>query len=487
MNSSFKLLIVLLLGPVSSALCQISFYEIEDDPINLVAEVVADSLDLPWDLVWTDEGEIWFTERTGLIRRLDPQSRELSDIHFVDQVYTSEDNSGLHAMALHYDFANQPWVYIVYTFGPDDLRLSRLQYDAVNDTMHSEETLLELDGKQSHNGARLIWDQTQKLLFATGDAFNPFLPQDSSSINGKILRMNDDATVPDDNPFPGNLMYSLGHRNPQGLTQLPNGIIWSSEHGQDSDDELNRIIEGANYGWPEVAGFCDDSIEMLWCEDLNVVEPALAWTPTPAPAGLDYYDHPAIPQWRNSLLQAFLKRNGDPGQRLRQIKLSADGLEVVYQKDYLHLGPILTTDLDRLNQTGVFGRLRDVMTAPDGSVYICTSNREFNGRYVETPADDRIIRIYNPNWSEVACEEGCILLYPNPGDGQALFLKLGEQWEGQTQLSVYQINGQLMMQTEIEASNFVSVELPQLAEGQYVIKLISSTGLEESQLFQVGP
>ena len=141
----------------------------------------------------------------------------------------------------------------------------------------------------------------------TGDAQQQPQAQNPASLNGKILRLNLDGTIPANNPTPGSPVYTLGHRNPQGLVQLPNGRIYSSEHGPNNDDEINQIEAGRNYGWPNVEGYCDLPAEATFCAANNVREPLTVWTPTIAPAGLTYYDHPAIPGWRGSLLLAVLK------------------------------------------------------------------------------------------------------------------------------------------------------------------------------------
>lgn len=446
-----------------------------DDPVPLQADVVATGLELPWDLVWGPDERVWFTERTGAIKTYDPATGQVALIDTVPDVFNSSDNSGLHALFLHPDFENEPWVYVNYTFTFNDLRLSRFRYDGTG--LVDQDTLLELAGQDSHNGARFVLDQTGRLLFATGDAFNPLLPQDSSNPNGKILRMELDGSVPEDNPFPdlpypGNLTFSLGHRNPQGLVQLPNGEIWETEHGPDSDDEMNRILRGRNYGWPDVNGLCDQPEEDPFCSALDVVEPAAVWTPTAGPSGLDYYDHPAIPQWRNSLIAGFLKRRGDPGQRIKVGKLSADGTELLSLTDYLHLGPVIPTDLGELYQTGVFGRIRDVLCAPDGSVYLCTSNREFNGQFVVTEADDRLVRIFNPSYVEAEVPEGEVLVYPNPApSGASVYLKFPASASGELPVRIYDAAGRLVLERSVEMSTFVVYRLGGLAPGNYLLRL----------------
>ena len=174
-----------------------------------------------------------------------------------------------------------------------------------------------------------------------------------SSLNGKILRLNLDGTVPADNPIHGNPLWTKGNRNAQGLV-FANNILYESEHGPDSDDEINIIEKGRNYGWPTVKGFCDNGSEKTFCAANNVKEPIKAWTPTAALSGMDYYNDTLIPEWKNSLLVVALKNS-----RLYQLKLNAAHNAITETNEFFN---------------GVFGRMRDVCISPDGKVYICTSN-----------------------------------------------------------------------------------------------------------------
>ncbi|MBD0293850.1 MAG: PQQ-dependent sugar dehydrogenase, partial [Flavisolibacter sp.] len=139
----------------------------------------------------------------------------------------------------------------------------------------------------------------------------------------------------------------------QGLVFVGNKLF-SSEHGPDSDDEINIIEKGRNYGWPEVKGFCNTNNEKRFCTENNVKQPIYAWTPTAAVSGLDYYNGNELPQWKNSLLVVALKNS-----RLYQIKLNGAQTEVTAVNEFF---------------TNDYGRMRDVCVAPDGKVYICTSN-----------------------------------------------------------------------------------------------------------------
>ena len=148
-----------------------------------------------------------------------------------------------------------------------------------NGTLENEFILLDnIPGNTTHIGCRMIIMPDNTLLFSTGDAQNQPSAQDVDQLTGKIHRLNLDGTIPNDNPFPGNSVYSFGHRNVQGLFLGPNGIIYSSEHGPSTDDEFNIIEAGMNYGWPNVHGFCDSPSEVAFCDENDVFEPLVADT-----------------------------------------------------------------------------------------------------------------------------------------------------------------------------------------------------------------
>ena len=352
----------------------------QDEP-EIQLRTVADSLEIPWDMVWGYDNRIWMTERIGRVSRLDPESGERSVLLSIDPVQV--ENTGLLGLALHPAFCDSPYVYLVYTYG-DSLRkglllerLSRFRYDESADTL-VEETVL-LDGIRvsgQHAGSRLAMGRDRHLFMSVGDGDRTDSVQSVASLLGKILRLHIDGTPPDDNPFsgqgfPAEYIWSVGHRNSQGLVIAPDGTLYASEHGPVSDDEVNRILPGRNYGWADVLGFCDTPYEERYCEEFNIMEPMIAWTPTIAPAGLDFYDSDAIPLWKGKLLMTTLKTG-----RLMVFDLSDDGTEIDRASIYFPYE---------------FGRIRDVCVAPDGRVFISTSNRDVQG--APRPGDDRIIEI----------------------------------------------------------------------------------------------
>lgn len=341
---------------------------------GLRVETVVTGLDTPWDLAWGPDGQIWVSERSGRISRVNPSTGQRATAGQVTDVSQSGE-SGLMGIAFHPDFGSQPFVYAAHSYlqnGALRNRLVRMRWDG--QSLGAPEVLLSnIPASGIHDGSRLAVGPDRLLYMTTGDASNGDQAQDRASLAGKVLRLTLNGQPAPGNPF-GTAIYSYGHRNPQGLVFHPTtGVLYSTEHGPSDNDEVNVIVAGRNYGWPTVHGFCDDDIgsERAFCQANNVVEPLMTWTPTIAPAGADFYVADLIPQWKANLLFTSLK-----GTALYRLTLSTDGQRV--------------TAMETLFE-GQFGRLRDVLVAPDGIVYIATSNRDGRG----TPAadDDRILRV----------------------------------------------------------------------------------------------
>lgn len=324
--------------------------------VELRDSVILSGLSHPWEILWGPDDHIWMTERGGRVSRVNPETGELQPLITINEV-VDRGEGGLLGMALHPQFNVQPYVYVVYNYennGGDYLeKLVRFTWGPSTGTLTSPQTLLEnIPAANIHNGSRLLIVGDQ-LFMSTGDAANSSRAQDPQSLSGKILRLNLDGNVPGDNPVAGNPYWSLGHRNPQGLVYA-NNRLFSSEHGPNSDDEINIIRKNENYGWPTVRGYCDENDETSFCNANTVAEPIRAWTPTVATCGLDFYDSDLIPQWKNSLLLTTLKN-----QRVYQLKLSEDGNSVAQTNEYYE---------------GRYGRLRDLCISPDGKVYFASSN-----------------------------------------------------------------------------------------------------------------
>lgn len=342
---------------------------------SILTETVAKGFDTIWELAWGSDNAIWVTERPGTISRVNPTTGAKTVIGQLNVVENGE--GGLLGMAFHPDFPQQPFVYTMYTYanpnGSYSNRLVRMRYNGTS--LGAPETLLEnIPGERNHDGSRIAIGPDRLLYVTTGDASREPLAQDRNSLAGKVLRLTLDGAPAPGNPF-GNATYSYGHRNPQGLVfDKARGFLYLTEHGPSDNDEVNRIEMGRNYGWPTVRGKCDGdagSSEIPFCQANNVVEPLANWTPTIAPSGMDLYTSSAIRGWQGSLLFTSLK-----GSALYRLTLSADGRRVESQERLFY---------------NTFGRLRDVLVAPDGAVYLGTSNRD--GRGSPTADDDRIIRI----------------------------------------------------------------------------------------------
>lgn len=342
--------------------------------VALATETLASGFDTVWELAWGPDGFLWVTERGGHISRVNPITGHVTRAGSLAVAEVGE--GGLMGLAFHPEFASVPFVYAAHTYraggGALRNRVVRMPWDGT--ALGPPTTILDdIPGASVHNGARLAIGPDRLLYVTTGDAGDAAIAQNTSATAGKVLRVTLDGAPAPGNPF-GNATFSFGHRNPQGLVFTPDGALFVTEHGPGDNDEVNRVEIGRNHGWPAVRGFCDGDAgagERAFCQANQVVEPLAAWTPTIAPAGLDYYDHTRIADWRGSLLFTALK-----GAALVRLRLATDGRSVLERE----------TLFER-----TFGRLRDVLVAPDGSVYLATSNKD--GRGTPLPLDDRIIRL----------------------------------------------------------------------------------------------
>ncbi|MHB1133504.1 MAG: PQQ-dependent sugar dehydrogenase [Chloroflexota bacterium] len=337
--------------------------------------VVADGLDTPWAIAFAPDGRLFFTERTGEVRVIVDGALRAQPVIRLDASEIGE--GGAMGLAVDPGFPAQPYLYAAYTYDAAEgikNRLVRLRL-AGNAATVDEVLLDDIPGGRIHNGGRLAVGPDGKLYLTTGDAGQAALAQDPQSLAGKILRLNLDGSIPDDNPFSGSLVYTLGHRNPQGLAWQPGtGRLYATEHGPSGNDEVNLIEPGNNYGWPEAQGE----------QHGTFTAPLLVFNPAVAPAGAAFLAGESVPQWRDSLFFATLR-----GTQLHRLQLDpADPRRIVRA--------------ERLYE-GEYGRLRDVVQGPDGALYLTTSNRD--GRGSPEQRDDRILRL------GAAAERP--LLYPN--------------------------------------------------------------------------
>ncbi len=410
----------------------------------MTTRIVKDSLFIPWEIIWGPDDDIWLTQKNGYICRLDPRSGALDTLyHETNTVIRSE--GGMLGMALHPQFAANPYVYVAYNYlsgGAYLERIVRYTYDG-SAALGSPLTLVDaIPAANIHNGCRLLISG-DKLFFSAGDAATASNAQNMSSISGKIHRINLDGTIPADNPVSGSSIWSWGHRNPQGMV-MAGGRLYISEHGNTSDDEINVIEKGRNYGWPNVEGWCNTLSEATFCTANNVKEPAIAWSPTLAVCGLDYYDSPMFPELRGKLIMATLKNT-----RLYALSLNGSGDSV--------------TAADVINDS--FGRMRDVCISPAGRIYFSTSKSGAGGT---GPFTDQIVEITNPNATSVAelRSQRAFSLFPNPADGSITLNHGG----GAGSYEILSLDGRVLQRGDVRGG-VQELSLADVPAGVYLLRV----------------
>ena len=439
--------------------CFFSFLQLNLKSQIIIGETELDTttiitgLDIPWEIQWGPDNYIWITERFGRISRIHPETGDQDIIlDLSDQVYQSGE-SGLLGMVLHPEFEAEPYVYLAYTYRPEGQILEKIvRYEYTDGTLINEYVLLDdIIGNTTHNGCRIILLADNTLLLTTGDAQNQPAAQDIEHLSGKTLRINLDGSVPDDNPFPGNPVYSFGHRNAQGLFLAPNGIIYSSEHGPNTDDELNMIEPGRNYGWPNVHGFCNLPDEITFCDANDVFEPLVAWTPTIATSDIVYFNHPSIPEWQEKILLTSLKN-----KRLYVLELNEDGTQIIGESQYLN---------------NWWGRLRDICIAPDGSIYLATNGPDWGN---SEPFTHSIVKLWNPNPVSISTlnknNSNLLTIFPNPASS-FVGISVVENLIGH-QINILSTEGLLLFSQEINSTDFF-VPVQSFKAGIYVVSISS--------------
>lgn len=419
---------------------------------------VAVGLQVPWEILWGPDDHIWITEKRGRVLRMEPVSGTTTTILNIEDLVGASSEPGLLGMALHPDFNNTPLVYLTYTKqNSSPTRNKLVSYEWNGAELENEVTLLDnIHAGGIHAGSRIIITQDEKLMLTVGDGGNGSTSQNMISTGGKVLRLNLDGTIPDDNPTPGSAVYSLGHRNSQGLVQTPDGKIYSSEHGQNAQDEFNLIEPGNNYGWPNVEGFCDDfpanANEPSDCEAEGFTEPMIEWRPCQAVAGVDYYNHPAVPELSNTLLMAVMKGfsfQSDRGVFL--LHLNADGTEIEFDENE----DIILSDK---------GRIRDICVDPNsGTIYIAT-----NGPQYPSSGPNKIFS-YTPAGTDNVTEKSSIQqlnIYPNPSAGDVKF-EVSEQLLGGT-YTVISYDGKEVLSGNITSTDF-QIKDGELNAGSYYV------------------
>ena len=317
---------------------------------------LATDLEVPWSFAFLPGGDALVTERdSGRLLRVSP-SGDVREIQTLPEGGSGE--GGLLGVAVSPDYEDDRYIYAYYTTGVDN-RVVRFRMGET-----PEPILTGIPSNTYHDGGRIKFGPDGMLYVSTGDAGDSANSQDRSSLGGKILRIEPDGSIPPDNPFPGNPVYSYGHRNVEGLAWDSEGRLYASEFGASTWDEVNRIEAGENYGWPAVEG--------RGGEDQGYVDPITVWpTSEASPSGAEILVEGAIPQWEGDLFVSALR-----GERLWHLELNERG-DVVDREKLLD---------------GEVGRVRDVAQAPDGSLWVSTSNRDSYGSPL-SDQDDRILRL----------------------------------------------------------------------------------------------
>jgi len=342
-----------------------------DTLLHLQIEEVARGLDTPWAIVFTAPDRMLVSERPGRIRVIEKGQLLPEPLYSFPEI-SEKGEEGLLSLALDPNYPNTGFLYAILAYQKNGTIVDKvMRFRDTGSALVDPAILLDdIPAARFHAGARIAFGPDGKLYISTGDATDKNLAQYMSSLAGKVLRLNPDGSIPTDNPFPGSPVFTLGHRNPQGLAWHPDtGILYETEHGPSGfdgpggGDEVNLLLPGKNYGWPKVS------------HEKSAPEfesPLVVFTPAEAPASLLIYSGGAIPAWRGQLFFGALK-----GEGLMRIVLDEDN-------------PKRVESYEKLQEVD-FGRIREVTEGPDGLIYFTTSNRD--GRGNPRDGDDRIFRI----------------------------------------------------------------------------------------------
>lgn len=329
---------------------------------------VVSNLSVPWSIVFPSANTMYIAERAGTIQYIKDGQIQSPFYTFPEISSTSEE--GLMGMVLDPDYPNTPYVYASFAYEENDKMFVKVvRLTDINNKGTDIITLLDkIPAAQFHAGSRLRFGPDQTLYITTGDATDKNIAQDLNSLGGKILRINKDGSIPNDNPFPNSAIYSYGHRNPQGIDFDPvSGVLFSTEHGPSlfdgaaGGDEFNRIIPGKDYGWPKVSHTASTP---------EAVDPLLVFTPAVAPASGVFYAGDKYPTLKNAFLFGGLR---------------GEGIFVIYLDESRQK----VTSYEKLNINE--GRIREIAISPDGYIYFSTSNRD--GRGNPTDKSDQIFKL----------------------------------------------------------------------------------------------
>ncbi|WNH11419.1 PQQ-dependent sugar dehydrogenase [Thalassobellus suaedae] len=359
--------ILVLIFITCSACAQQTDSEIKaEDPIdiNYTTEVVVPDLNIPWGMVFLPDGSMLITEKSGEIIRF--KNDKKTTIDGVPEVYV-RGQGGLLDIELHPDYPNTGWIYLSYVSSEgegDGGNTAIMRAKLKDDTLIEKQMLYKASPnskKGQHFGSRIEFDNEGYLYFSIGERGQRDVnPQDITRDCGKIYRLNDDGSIPSDNPFidtpnAKTAIFSYGHRNPQGMAKNPiTGAIWVNEHGPKGGDEINIIEKGKNYGWPIISYGINYSGTPFTdiTEKEGMEQPLFYWVPSIAPSGMTFISSDIYPEWKGNILVGSLKFS-----YLERLELKNNK---VIKREKLLNG---------------MGRVRNVIQGPDGYIYVAIEGK----------------------------------------------------------------------------------------------------------------
>jgi len=341
---------------------------------GLDVHVWIDNLRIPWSLIFLPDGRALISERPGSIKLV--KYGRLSEKLYAKIEVAHIGEGGLMGLALHPLFPKEPYIYAMHTYKERDTlynRVIRLK-DSGNEGQIEKVIIDRIPGGKFHNGGRIAFGPDGMLYITTGELFDAKLAQDITSLGGKILRVTSEGGIPKDNPFQGSPVYSYGHRNPQGICWRPDTKrMYESEHGPSGEfgrfghDEINIIIKGGNYGWPEVIGAPGSKI---------FIDPIVVWGNATPPSGMTLNNGDLMKHLKGNLFVATLRSESLIRVILESSGDKIKGIERWFARDF---------------REGRYGRIRDVVEGQDGALYFLTNNTD--GRGSPIAGDDKIYRI----------------------------------------------------------------------------------------------
>lgn len=350
---------------------------------QMKVETVAENLEIVWSIVFAPDNRVFLAERPGRMRVIENGKLRAAPFFTVPDISLS-DEGGLMGMTLHPKFTENRFIYLAYTYRDErnEQNVRVVRYRETGESLVEPKTIIEaIPASKYHAGTRLKFGTDAKLYITTGDATKQKRAQTLSSINGKTLRLNDDGSVPSDNPFVGQKdarpeIWSYGHRNAQGMDFQPEtNLMFQTEHGpsiidgvslfkRSGGDEVNIVERGKNYGWDKISHKMTKA---------GMETPIIEFSPAIAPASGMFYRGNLFPEFKGNFFFGALK-----GETI--IRLVMDGRKIVSRDNLLEKQ---------------YGRIREISEAPDGSIWFSTSNRDGRGDAKQT--DDRILRIVPAN------------------------------------------------------------------------------------------